>query len=158
MSKKESQSTTIATNKKARFDYTINDAYECGIVLVGTEVKSLRKGAVNLKDSHAVVEGNEVWLLNVHIEEYTQGNRNNHRPTRPRKLLLNRREIKKLTGSITSKGMTLVPLSMYFNAKGYVKVELGLASGKKKYEKREAIKERDWKRDQARNLKSGGQE
>lgn len=148
----------IATNKKARFDYTITDTYEAGIVLVGTEVKSLRNGAVNLKDSHAVVEGNEVWLLNVHIEEYTQGNRNNHRPTRPRKLLLNGREIKKLTGSIKAKGTTLVPLAMYFNDKGYVKVEIGLASGKKKHEKREAIKERDWKRDQARSLKSGGQE
>ncbi len=151
MTKREKQ--TIATNKKARFDYTIVENIEAGIALVGTEVKSLRQGKVNLRDSHATMDGNEVWLLNVHIDEYTQGNQFNHRPLRPRKLLLKRREIKKLMGSITAKGMTLVPLSMYFNEKGYVKVDLGLAAGKKKYEKREAIKERDWKRDQERALK-----
>ncbi|MCI5049124.1 MAG: SsrA-binding protein SmpB [Rickettsiales bacterium] len=146
----------IATNRKARHDYHIEDSFEAGIVLQGTEVKALRNGKANIKDSYASVDkAEEVWLINAHIEEYKQGNRFNHEPRRPRKLLLKRKEIKKLIGATQTKGVTLIPLKLYFNHKGIAKVEIGLASGKKKYEKREAIKERDWKRDQARILKEG---
>ena len=143
----------VANNKKARFDYHIDDTFEAGIVLTGTEVKSLRKGKGNIKESYATQENGEIWLVNAYIPEYTQGNRFNHSPTRPRKLLLHRREIKKLIGQLKTKGVTLVPINLYFNEKGYAKLELGVATGKKKYEKREAIKERDWKREQGRLMK-----
>lgn len=122
-------------------------------MLTGTEVKSLRNGKGNIKEAYAAAENNEIWLINAHIDEYKQGNRFNHNPRRTRKLLLHRGEIKKLIGRIKTKGVTLVPLNLYFNEKGMVKLEIGVATGKKKYEKREAIKERDWKRDQARALK-----
>lgn len=148
---KERQS--VAQNRKARFNYTISDTLEAGIVLQGTEVKSLREGKANIRDAYATNEGNEIWLLNARIDEYTQGNRNNHKPTRPRKLLLKQREIKKLIGQLQTKGATLVPLELYFNERGYAKLELGVATGKKQHEKREAIKERDWKREQARAMK-----
>lgn len=144
----------IAQNKKARHDYTISDTYEAGLVLQGTEVKAMRVGKANIRDSYATHQENEIWLLNVHIDEYTQGNRFNHAPRRPRKLLLKQREIKKLIGLLKTKGVTLVPLELYFNERGYAKCELGVATGKKKYEKRDAIKERDWKRDQDRAMKN----
>lgn len=143
----------IAVNKKARHDYHIEDTLEAGIVLQGTEVKSLREGKANIRDAYAFERGGEIWLHNCYIAEYKMGNRFNHAPTRERKLLLKRREIKKLIGQLKTKGVTLIPLELYFNEKGIAKLMIGLASGKKKYEKREAIKERDWKREQARLLK-----
>ena len=150
----EKTKVTVATNRKARHEYFIEDVYEAGLALTGTEVKSLREGKANIKESYASVDkAEEVWLINAYIEEYKQGNRNNHDPKRHRKLLLKRREINKLLGALKVQGTTLIPLSLYFNEKGIAKLEIGLARGKKKYEKREAIKERDWKREQARALK-----
>lgn len=145
----------VASNRKARHDYHIDDSFEAGLILTGTEVKSLRNGKGNIRDAYATVDNDEVWLINSYIEEYKQGNRYNHSPTRHRKLLLNKREIKKLIGALKTKGVTLIPLSLYFNERGIAKLEMGVATGKKKYEKREAIKERDWKREQARVLKGG---
>jgi SsrA-binding protein len=147
---------TVALNKKARFDYSIDDVYEAGLVLTGTEVKSLRAGKANIKDAYAFERGGEIWLHNCHISEYKQGNRFNHAPLRERKLLLHRKEIKKLIGALKTKGVTLVPLELFFNERGIAKMSIGLASGKKKYEKRQAIKERDWKREQGRLMKDGG--
>lgn len=144
----------VATNRAARFEYHIGDVYEAGIVLTGTEVKSLRTGKANIKDSYATISGNEAWLINAHIDEYKMGNRHNHNPTRHRKLLFHRNEIKKLTGVLKTSGVTMIPLNLYFNEKGHVKLEVGVATGKKKFEKREAIKDRDWKREQGRLLKN----
>lgn len=146
---------TISVNKKARFEYFIEEEFEAGMVLTGTEVKSLRDGKANIKDAYAFERGGEIWLHNCHISEYKRGNRFNHAPLRERKLLLHRKEIKKLIGALKSKGTTLAPLELFFNERGYAKIKLGLASGKKKHEKREAIKERDWKREQGRILKDG---
>ena len=143
----------VAENRRARFDYFIEDKIETGIALTGTEVKSLRFGEGSIAESYAAVEGEEVWLINSHIPEYSHGNRMNHQPRRPRKLLLKRREIGKLHGAVTRQGLTLVPLSVYFNASGRAKVELALARGKKAHDKRETIKERDWKREQQRLLR-----
>lgn len=145
--------TRIAENKKARFDYTITDTFEAGLVLTGTEVKSLRNGKANIRDAYAAVHGEEIWLINAHIDVYKQGNRFNHEPLRHRKLLLKKREINKLIGALKTKGVTLIPLNMFFNARGIAKIEMGIATGKKKHEKREAIKERDWKREQSRAMK-----
>jgi len=136
----------IAENRKARHDYFIHETYEAGIALTGTEVKSLRAGKANLKDSYAAVENTELILRNMHVSPYEQGNRFNHDPLRPRKLLMHRYEIDKLIGKTREKGYTLVPLKLYF-ARGRVKVELGLATGKKTYDKRQDIAERDAKRD-----------
>lgn len=143
---------TIAENRKARHDYFIEDTYEAGIVLKGTEIKSLRLGRVNLKDSHARIMNGEVYLVNMHIAEYEQGNRFNHDPTRSRKLLLHRKEIDKLAGLIQQQGYTLVPLKIYIK-NGFAKVLLGLGKGKKKYDKREDMKQRQMKRDAERALK-----
>ena len=129
---------------------------EAGIALTGTEVKALRQGEGSIAESYAAVEGEEVWLINSHIPEYSHGNRLNHQPRRARKLLLKAREIAKLHGAVTRQGLTLVPLSMYFNARGRAKVELAVARGKKVHDKRETIKERDWKRDQSRLLRQHG--
>ncbi|MBE3595740.1 MAG: SsrA-binding protein SmpB [Hydrogenibacillus sp.] len=129
----------VAQNKKARHDYFIEETYEAGIVLTGTEVKSIRRGRVNLKDSYAHVKNGEVFLLNMHVSPYEQGNRFNHDPLRTRKLLLHRHEINKLIGKTREEGYTLVPLSIYVK-RGRVKVELALAKGKKQYDKREALK------------------
>jgi SsrA-binding protein len=145
----------VAENRRARFDYFIEDKFEAGIALVGTEVKSLRHGEGSIAESYATVEGDEVWLINSHIPEYSHGNRQNHEPRRQRKLLLSKREIAKLHGAITRQGLTLVPLSIYFNGRGKAKVELALAKGKKAHDKRETIKERDWKREQQRLLRHG---
>ena len=143
----------ITVNRKARFEYTITETYEAGIVLNGTEVKSLRLGKANLVDSYGTIKNNEAWLLSLHISVYEHGNINNHDPVRDRKLLLNSREIRKLIGKTKEKGFTLVPLRLYFK-NGKVKVELALAKGKKVYDKRESIAKRDYERDKERNFKN----
>ena len=147
----------VATNRKARHDYHIEDVYEAGIVLTGTEVKSLRAGRASLVDGYATVERGEAWLENVHIPEYTQGTWTNHSTRRRRKLLLNRIEIDKLTGKIKESGFTLVPLSLYFKD-GKAKVEIALAKGKKDYDKRHSLKEQQDKREAARAVSTKGKE
>jgi SsrA-binding protein len=132
----------VADNRKAFHDYHILETFEAGVVLVGTEVKSIREGAVNLRDSFARVEGGEVWLYNVHINPYSHRGYADHDPTRRRKLLLHRQEIRKLVGKTTERGMTLVPTRLYFR-NGHVKVSIGLAKGKKIHDKRETIKRRE---------------
>lgn len=139
------------SNRRARFEYEIIDSYEAGIVLKGSEVKSLRAGKANLQDSYAVVKNREVWLLNMHISPYEQANQFNHDPIRTRKLLLNRSEILKLHASTNEKGLTLVPLKLYFKH-GMAKVELGIARGKKLHDKRASIKERDVEREIRRHV------
>ena len=129
-------------NRKANFDYEIIDTYEAGIVLTGTEIKSIRDGKANLKDSYAIVRNNEVFLLNMHISPYEQGNIFNHEETRTRKLLLHKKEILKIRDKVTLEGVTLIPLKLYFK-NGKAKIELGLAKGKKTFDKRESIKKRD---------------
>ena len=150
--KEHSEEKNIIVNRKARYEYSIIQIWEAGIVLVGTEVKSLRQGKANLVDGYAKVDKGEVWLVNLHISEYVQGNINNHEPKRQRKLLLNRSEIRKLTDKLKDKGLTLIPLRLYFK-KGKVKVELALAKGKKAYDKRKDIAKRDFQRDQERKIK-----
>lgn len=142
----------ITVNRKARHEYSIIQTYEAGIVLQGTEVKALRQGKANLVDSYGTIKNSEVWLIGAHISEYTQGNINNHIPTRDRKLLLNKSEIRRLIGKVKEKGLTLVPLRLYFK-NGKVKVELALAKGKKVYDKRAAIAKRDFDREQERKIK-----
>jgi len=142
----------IAVNRKARHEYAILQIFEAGIVLVGTEVKSLRQGKANLVDGYAKIEKGELWLVSVHINEYTQGNINNHDPVRDRKLLLNKSEIRKLIGKTKEKGLTLIPLRLYFK-NGKVKVELALAKGKKVYDKRRDIAKKDFQREQERRIK-----
>lgn len=147
---------TVAENRRARFDYFIEDTYEAGIALTGTEVKSLRFGEGSIGESYAEVKDGQVWLINANIPEFSHGNRFNHEPKRPRKLLLHEREINKMHGAVNREGMTLVPLSVYFNSRGRAKVELALAKGKKAHDKRETIKERDWKREAGRILRDRG--
>jgi SsrA-binding protein len=147
------QEKLIAENRKARFDYEIVETVEAGIELVGTEVKSLRQGQVNLRDSHAIIQHGECFLLNCHIAPYEFGNRWNHDPRRTRKLLLHKREILGLLQKVRQQGYTLVPLRIYFNDRGRVKVLLGLARGKRKYDKRETIQEREAQRRVERALK-----
>ena len=142
----------ITTNRKARHDYFILESMEAGIVLQGTEVKSLRMGRANLKDSHAGIMKGEVWLFNLHISPYDFGNIYNHDPVRPRKLLLHKQEIKRLIGKVEEKGLTLVPLRLYFK-RGKAKVELAIVRGKKQYDKRQDITKRDTDRDMQRELK-----
>ncbi|HLA49678.1 MAG TPA: SsrA-binding protein SmpB [Thermodesulfovibrionia bacterium] len=142
----------VSTNRKAYHDYFIEETYEAGITLLGTEVKSLREGKANLKDSYALIKGNEIFLLNCHISPYSHGNIQNHDPLRTRKLLLHRKEINKLWGKLTQKGLTLIPLKIYFK-KGKAKVEIGLCKGKKQYEKREVLKEKEARREIERHLK-----
>ena len=139
-------------NRKAKFEYEILDTFETGIVLKGTEIKSIRNGSANLKDSYAIVRNNELFLLNMHISEYKQGNIFNHSETRTRKLLMHKKEIVKLDMKLQLEGLTLVPLKLYFK-KNKVKILLGLAKGKKNYDKREAIKEKDIKRDVQKQMK-----
>ena len=141
-SKKTTETKLIAKNRKARYNYEILETFETGIVLAGTEVKSLRNGACNLGDGYADLQGTEVFLRNVHISPYEQGNRMNHDPFRPRKLLMHRREIRRLVAQTAQQGLTLVPLSLYFR-NGVAKCELALARGKKLHDKREAVAERD---------------
>jgi SsrA-binding protein len=147
------ETTVIARNKRARHDYHILDTWEAGLVLTGTEVKSLRDGKANLADSYAVVNGGEVFLLNLHIAPYEQGNQFNHEPTRTRKLLLNKKEIRKMIGSVERQGLTLVPLELYFR-RGKAKVALALGKGKKLHDKRETARERDAEREIARAVRT----
>jgi len=144
----------VAVNRRAFHDYFIDEKYECGIVLTGPEVKSLRAGRCNLRDGFARIDENEAWLENVHISPYEQANLMNHDPVRPRKLLLHRKQIATLIGKVRQKGYTLVPLRVYF-VRNHAKVELGLARGKREYDKREAIAERDAKREIARVMRRG---
>jgi SsrA-binding protein len=146
----------ICINKKASHSYFIEDKYEAGLVLQGTEVKSLREGRANLKESYARVKDNEVFLYNCHISPYSHGNRSNHDPIRPRKLLLHRREIRKLIGKVAERGYTLVPISLYFT-RGKAKLEIGLGKGKKLHDKRHTMKERDAKREMERAFKQNVQ-
>ncbi|WP_374138528.1 SsrA-binding protein SmpB [Sphingomonas sp.] len=146
----------VAENRRARFDYAIEDVVEAGIALRGTEVKALRFGEGSIAESYAEVVGEEVWLVNSNVPEFSHGNRFNHEPKRARKLLLHEREINKMHGAVAREGMTLVPLMIYFNSKGRAKVELALAKGKKAHDKRETIKERDWKREQGRIMRDRG--
>jgi len=147
---------TVAENRRARFDYFLDDVYEAGIALTGTEVKSLRFGEGSIAESYAEVKGDEVWLVNANIPEFSHGNRFNHEPRRPRKLLLHQREIEKMRNAVAREGMTLVPLSIYFNARGRAKVELAVARGKKLHDKRDTERARDWKREQQRLLRDRG--
>jgi SsrA-binding protein len=142
----------VAQNKKARHDYTIIDTLEAGIVLQGTEIKSIRNARINLKDGYARIRGGEAWLINVHISPYDQGNIYNHDPVRARKLLLHKKQINKLLGEIKTGGVTLVPLKVYLKD-GYAKVLLGLAKGKKQYDKREDLKRKDQAREMSKALK-----
>lgn len=142
-----------ADNRKARHLYFIEDEYEAGIVLVGTEVKSLRDGKANIKESYAEVKDGELWLVNAYIPEFSHGNRFNHEPRRPRKLLMHAREIARLGGAVQKGGMSLIPLKIYFNDQGRAKVELGLGKGKKLHDKRETEKQRDWNRQKSRLMK-----
>lgn len=142
-----------AQNRKARHNYFIEDTIEAGIMLLGTEVKSLRAGQANLNDAYAAEQSGGLFLINAHIPEYKHGNRNNHAPRRPRKLLLRTRELNKLFAAIAREGMTAVPLSIYFNERGIAKVELGLAKGKRQHDKRATEKERDWNREKSRTLR-----
>jgi len=144
---------TVAENRRARYEYYIEDVFEAGIALTGTEVKSLRFGEGSIAESYAEIKGNEAWLVNSNVPEFSHGNRYNHEPKRPRKLLLHERELARLHGAVERKGMTLVPLSIYFNSRGRAKVELALAKGKNAADKRNTIKERDWKREQARIMR-----
>ncbi len=145
----------VAENRKARYSYEILEQLEAGIALQGTEVKSLREGSANIRDSYADVKNGEIWLVNAHIPVFSHGNKGNHEPRRPRKLLLHKRQINKLGVAIQRQGMTVVPLKLYFNHKGVVKVQLGLARGKKLHDKRETEKTRDWQRQRERLLKTG---
>lgn len=145
---------TITVNRKAYHDYHIEDSFEAGLVLMGTEIKSIRAGRVNLRDAYARADNGELWLVGAHIAQYSAGNRYNHEPKRPRKLLLHRGEIAELTAAATRKGLTVVPLKMYLK-NGIAKVELGVGRGKKAYDKREAIAQRDAQRQMERALRQG---
>jgi SsrA-binding protein len=146
----------VAENRKARFNYEIVNTYEAGLVLTGTEVKSLREGKANIAESYASDENGEIWLINSYLPEYLQANRFNHAPRRPRKLLLSGKEINRLRVGIAREGMTLIPLKIYFNDRGRAKLELALAKGKKLHDKRETEKERDWNRQKGRLLRDHG--
>lgn len=146
----------VAQNRKARHEYFIDEVMEAGLVLTGTEVKSLREGRASLGEAFASEESGELWLLNAHIPEYGPANRFNHVPKRARKLLLHRRQVNKLLGQVRREGYTIVPLSIYFNERGRAKCEIGLARGKKAVDKRETIKERDWNREKHRLLRARG--
>jgi SsrA-binding protein len=151
--RKEQTETVVATNRKAFHDYAIEEKMEAGIVLRGTEVKSLREGKVNLRDSYASVDHEQVILHNCHITPYSHGNIMNHDPLRPRKLLLHRKEISKLLGKTQQKGLTIVPLRIYFSPQGKAKIEIALAKGKKQYDRREATKQREAGREVERAMK-----
>jgi SsrA-binding protein len=155
--KKDKPASKIAAaNRRARFNYEIGQTFEAGIVLAGTEVKSLRAGQSNIGDSYASEKGGEMWLYNAYIPEYLQANRFNHETRRPRKLLLHKREIGRLADAVQREGMTVVPLKIYFNDQGRAKVELALGRGKKLHDKRETSKKRDWDREKSRLLRDKG--
>jgi len=146
----------VAQNRKARHDYFIEDSLEAGLVLVGTEVKSMRAGRASLGDSYAEARDGEMFLLNANISRYPAANRQNHEPMRPRKLLLHRREIARLSGLVQRQGYTLVPLKLYFNDRGRAKVQIGIARGRKQHDKREREKERSWQREKGRLMRERG--
>lgn len=146
----------VADNRKARFNYHLEEQFEAGLVLTGTEVKSLRAGEANIAESFAEIKNREAWLINAYIKEFSHGNRFNHGPRRPRKLLLHTREINKMMGAVEKGGMTLVPLRLYFNAKGIAKIVIALARGKKLHDKREDQKQKDWSRQKQRLMKDYG--
>jgi len=154
--KRTGQAKTVAENRRARFDYTIDETFDAGIVLVGSEVKSLRTGRANIQDSYAAEENGQIVLINCYIPEYTGANRFNHEPRRTRKLLLHKKEVNNLIGSLKRGGVTLVPLSLYFNDRGLAKLKIGLGRGKKLHDKREDAKERDWNREKQRLLRARG--
>jgi SsrA-binding protein len=146
----------IAENRRARYDYFLEDSFEAGLALTGTEVKSLRNGRANIAESYADVQGREIVLINADIPPYAMGNRFNHEPRRPRKLLLHRRQIDKLIGAVQREGRTLIPVKLYWNDKGLAKLEIAMAKGKKNHDKREAAADRDWQRDKARLMRDKG--
>ena len=151
--KKETSDGRVAQNRKAWRNYAIEEEFEAGLVLLGTEVKSLRAGKVNISDAYAGVKDDELWLFNASIAPYSHGNIANHDERRPRKLLLHKKQVEKLIGRLKVKGVTLAPLALYFNSRGRAKIKLGLGTGKKEYEKRDDIKKRDWQRDKARIMR-----
>jgi SsrA-binding protein len=146
----------VAENRKARYEYFIDDVVEAGIALAGTEVKALRQGEGSIAEAYAELKDGQMWLVNANIPEFSHGNRNNHEPKRPRKLLMHARQISKFNGAVTRQGMTVIPLMIYFNDRGRAKVELALAKGKKLHDKRDTEKARDWKRDAARIMRERG--
>lgn len=150
------KSKVIAENRRAKFDYFLQDNLEAGIMLLGTEIKALRDGRANIAESYAAVEGREIVLINADIPPYRQANRFNHDPRRPRKLLLHRKQIDRLIGAVQRDGQTIIPLRLYLNDEGKAKLEIALAKGKKLHDKREATAERDWQRDKARLLRDKG--
>jgi SsrA-binding protein len=154
--KKDDGQKVVADNRRARFNYAIESTLEAGVMLKGSEVKSLRGGKANIQESYAGAKDGEIFLVNAYIPEYTEANRQNHEPRRVRKLLLRKSEVRKLAAAIQREGMTLIPLKMFFNPRGIAKVELGVARGKKLHDKRQTEKTRDWARDKARVLRSRG--
>ncbi len=154
--KPERRLRAVAENRKARFNFEIGEVFEAGIVLTGSEVKSLRTGKGSIVESYADAKGGEIWLINANIPEYLQAHRFNHLPKRPRKLLLHQRQINKLSGAVDREGMTIVPLKIYFNDKGRAKIEIALAKGKKLHDKRETEKARSWQRDKSRIMRDRG--
>lgn len=156
MAQKDAVGKTIADNRRARHEYAIHEVFEAGVALTGTEVKSLRQGRANIGEAYAHPEADGLYLLNASIPPYTQAGRFNHEERRPRKLLLHRRQIAKLVGAVRREGMTLVPLRLFFNERGFAKLDLALAKGKKLHDKREADKARDWGRQKARLMRERG--
>jgi SsrA-binding protein len=154
--KPERRFKVVADNRRARFNYEIGETFEAGIVLTGSEVKSLRAGKATIGESYADSREGEIWLINSNIPEYTQAGRFNHLPKRPRKLLLHQRQINKLAGAVEREGMTVVPLKLYFNDKGRAKIEIALARGKKLHDKRETDRKRSWERERGRLLREKG--
>ena len=155
-SRKQEGIKVISDNRRARYDYEIMEKFEAGIELKGSEVKSLRTGHTNLAEAYATMKAGELWLINSNIPEYREANRFNHEPKRPRKLLLNRREIDKLSNGVLREHLTIIPLKMFFNPRGRCKVDIALAKGKKLHDKRETTKERDWDREKSRLLRDKG--
>ncbi|MGD9867035.1 MAG: SsrA-binding protein SmpB [Hyphomicrobiales bacterium] len=156
MARKPGEPRAVAENRKARFNYEIVETFEAGLALLGSEVKSLRSGRANIAEAYASDHDGALYLINANIPEYKQANRQNHDPHRPRKLLMHRREIDKLTGAIRREGMTIVPLKLYFNNRGIAKLQVALARGKKLHDKRETAKKRDWQRQKSRLLREKG--
>lgn len=154
--KKVDDQKIVAENRKARFNYFVDEVIEAGIMLTGTEVKSLRGGKATIAEAYAQTKGGEIFLINSYLPEYTEGNRFNHEPRRIRKLLVRKRQIERLAKAIEREGMTIVPLKAYFNAKGRAKIELGLARGKKLHDKRDTEKQKDWQREKGRLLRDKG--
>jgi SsrA-binding protein len=154
--KKDPERRVVAENRKARFSYAIDSTLEAGLMLMGSEVKALRSGKATIAEAYAFAKDGEIFLVNAYIPEYTMANRFNHEPRRPRKVLVRKTEAKRLAQAIQREGMTLIPLRVYFNARGIAKIELGIAKGKKLHDKRETEKKRDWARDKARLMRDKG--